>query len=203
MLKIGLTGGIGSGKTMVANLFAQQGVPIIDTDQIARDVVLPNTPGWGAIVEHFGDAILKPGTQTINRRLLRENIFNNPEEKTWLELLLHPLIRNGVDEAVASLHADYCILVIPLLFESAYDYKLDRILVVDAPIEKQISRVITRDQAHREQIEKIIAQQISREERLARADDIIENTSDNVADLSEKVENLHKAYLELAHQKKP
>ncbi|MFI4955419.1 MAG: dephospho-CoA kinase [Gammaproteobacteria bacterium] len=200
MLKIGLTGGIGSGKSTVANMFAQLDVPIIDTDQIARDVVAPHTVGWQSIKQHFGEAIIDAQTQTLNRKQLRQLIFANPEEKKWLENLLHPLIRNEVNLRLSKLISDYCILVIPLLFETTYSYNLDRILVVDSLPEQQISRVTSRDQISTELATEIMAQQINRKQRLQQADDIIDNTHENIKDLHSQVLALHQRYLQLARE---
>lgn len=197
MLKIGLTGGIGSGKTTVANLFASFGVPIIDTDQLARHLVEPQTIGWQAIADHFGPNILDPNTKELNRRRLREIIFSNAAEKKWLEELLHPLIRAQVDQVLGTLKADYCILVIPLLLESEYDYDLDRILVVDTHPEQQVERVVARDQVKAEEAQQILAHQISREERLAQADDIIDNTLSDPESLKAQVAELHQTYKNL------
>lgn len=198
MLKIGLTGGIGSGKSTVADMFAQLHVPIIDTDQIARQVVEPHTVGWKAIQEHFGANILDAQTQTLNRKQLRNIIFAQPQEKAWLENLLHPLIRAEVNQQLAALTSDYCILVIPLLLETTYDYELDRILVVDALPEQQIARIIARDHISVELAKQIIAQQASREQRLACADDVIDNTQTDRQNLYAQVQALHQRYLNLA-----
>lgn len=203
MLKIGLTGGIGSGKSTVTRLFAELGVPIIDTDEIARAVVAPHTVGWHAIIDHFGTSIINPTTQELNRRQLRELIFTNLQEKKWLEQLLHPLIREQVQQQTAALTADYCITVIPLLFESAYDYDLDRIVVVDSYPLQQQARVIARDHANAAQVSQIMAQQISREQRLAQADDVIDNTQENLEYLREQILRLHQFYLHLAKQPPP
>jgi len=199
MLKIGLTGGIGSGKTTVANLFAELGVPIIDTDQIAHDVVAPHTKGWQAIVDHFSSTkdLIEAQTQQINRRKLREIVFNNIAEKQWLENLLHPLIREEVNRQEKSLNTIYCILVIPLLIESEHDYQLNRILVVDTAPELQIKRVTERDQMNKEQVQQIISSQVPREQRLKHADDVIENTHINIDDLRAKVLGLHRYYLQI------
>lgn len=200
MLKIGLTGGIGSGKTTVANLFAELGVPIIDTDQIARALVAPHTPAWEKITEHFNHdyLLIDEGTQEINRRELRQRVFNNPLEKKWLENLLHPLIREETLRQMNLITEDYCIVVIPLLIESEHDYHLDRILVVDTAPEMQIKRVSERDQVPEEQVQQIISAQVSRDERLQHADDIIENTHIALDQLRNKVQTLHQHYLSLA-----
>lgn len=204
MFKVGLTGGIGSGKTTVANLFAQLNVPIIDTDQIARAVVAPQTACWQAIVDHFspaaGHSLFEPHTQQINRRYLRHIIFNDPAQKKWLENLLHPLIRAEVTKQVSVLSAAYCILVIPLLLENQYDYQLNRLLIIDAAPATQIQRVIERDQMSVEQVQQIISHQVSREQRLWAADDFIENKDMSVDKLRAAVFKLHQQYLQLAQK---
>lgn len=202
MFKVGLTGGIGSGKTTVANLFAELNVPIIDTDQIARAVVAPYTAGWQAIVDHFhpaaGQSLFEAKSQQINRRYLRYIIFNDPAQKKWLENLLHPLIRAEVSCQVSVLNTAYCILVIPLLLENQYDYQLNRILVIDAEPAAQIQRVVARDQMNAEQVQQIISHQISREQRLQQADDVIKNTGMSLDELRVAVFKLHEQYLQLS-----
>lgn len=194
MLVIGLTGGIGSGKSTVANLFAEYQVPIIDADIIAREMTLPGHPGYEPVIAHFGSAILQPDGQ-IDRKKLRQIIFSQPEEKQFLENLLHPLIRQEIERQINTQSAPYVIVVIPLLLESPYPYHfIQRILVVDAPIELQIERGRQRDQTQAIDIEAIINSQISREQRLALADEIIENAG-KVADLIPQVRQLHEKYL--------
>jgi dephospho-CoA kinase len=198
MLKIGLTGGIASGKSTVADLFAELHVPIIDTDQIARQVVEPHTSGWNAIKEHFGAGIIDSPTQTLKRKQLRELIFAHPAEKQWLENLLHPLIRAEVNRQLNLLTSAYCIIVIPLLFESTYDYGFDRVLVVDSLPEQQISRVTSRDQISSALAQQILQQQINREQRLAQADDVIDNTHTTIDHLRAQVLTLHQHYLAIS-----
>lgn len=193
-LTIGLTGGIGSGKSVVANLFHQKGITIIDTDIIARQVVAPNTPGLQAIIEHFGDQFLTAGQ--LDRGRLREFIFQHPQEKQWLENLLHPLIRIEMLEQINAASSPYCIVVIPLLIENHPHPLIQRILVVDAPETMQIQRTVSRDQISPTLAKQIIAAQASREERLKVADDVIDNTTD-LASLAHAVEQLHEKYLSL------
>lgn len=196
MLAIGLTGGIGSGKTTVADLFAKLGVEIIDTDQLAREVVLPNTPALQEIVNHFGKDILDSSKQ-LDRAKLRERIFNQPEERRWLEQLLHPLIREKVKQRVATVKSPYCIVVIPLLVETLPNPLINRILVIDVDPKQQIARAQARDKMSREQIEAILKAQVSREKRMAAADDLIHNDRD-LNFLQQQVAKLHEFYLNLA-----
>ena len=196
MLVIGLTGGIGSGKTKVANLFAELGVTIIDTDQISRDVVEPHQPAWTQIVEHFGNEILEKNN-TLNRRLLREKIFENDAEREWLENLLHPLIRATMKIQVEKAASPYCIAVIPLLAETKPNPLINRVLVIDADETTQIERAKIRDCASTEHIKSIMASQASRAERLKIAHDVIENNG-SIDDLKKKVLHMHKYYLDMA-----
>lgn len=198
MLIIGLTGGIGSGKTTVANQFASYGVPIIDADVIARDITLPNTFAFNEIIKHFGQHLL---TQhgTLDRSALRQIIFNQPQERIWLENLLHPIIRDQIEQQIAQILAPYCIIIIPLLFEvESYPF-INRILVVDSPPNMQIERVIQRDKTDQTQVEAIIKTQVSREFRLKGAQDIIVNDG-SVTDLHQQVEKLHLFYNKISLQ---
>jgi dephospho-CoA kinase len=199
MLSIGLTGGIGSGKTTVAHFFADLGVDIIDTDLIARAVVEPGTTAFKKIAEHFGVDILN-ADQTLNRKMLAKKIFNNSAEKYWLEQLLHPLIRSEVTAAKTDVNSQYCIVVIPLLVETLPNPDIDRILVVDSPKPLQFSRTQTRDQLSESEISAIIAFQATAEERLAAADDIIINDG-SLEKLRTAVTELHKKYLRMSAQK--
>lgn len=196
MLTIGLTGGIGSGKSTTADYFAEKGITIIDSDQIARDVVAPKTEGLTKIIEHFGTMILDTKGE-LNRRKLREIIFNNDSERKWLENLLHPLIRQRMQQQIAQAKSPYCIAVIPLLIETLPNPLIDRILVIDAPESEQLARTMHRDQAALEQIKNIIHSQAKREQRLAAANDILTNDK-NLAHLKHQIDDLHLKYLELA-----
>lgn len=196
MLIIGLTGGIGSGKTAVSNAFAQRGVPIIDTDVLARDVVQPGQPALQDIVAAFGVDCLD-GNGSLDRSYLRSKVFTNPELRHRLESILHPRIRQCMQARIAALTVPYCIVVVPLLTETGMTHWFDRILVVDVPEAVQIQRVMARDNVDETHARHILSAQASREKRLAFADDIIENTGDlNV--LNHKVEALHNIYLSLA-----
>lgn len=191
---IGLTGGIASGKTTVANLFKQQfKIDIVDADIVAREVVEPGTPGLNAIVEHFGADIVHDD-QTLDRAKLREKIFSNPEEKAWLNGLLHPMIREKMIEDLEQVTSDYAFLVVPLLVENKLDSLCDRVLVVDVDPQTQISRTVRRDNVSEEQANAILASQASREQRLALADDVVKNNPDD-PDLLLQITDLHEKYL--------
>ncbi|WP_445375263.1 dephospho-CoA kinase [Photorhabdus tasmaniensis] len=193
---IALTGGIGSGKTTIANAFAALSVPLVDADIIAREVVAPGTSALQAITEHFGHDILIPDG-SLNRALLRQKIFTNKQEKQWINQLLHPLIHQETRRQLEQIIAPYVIWAIPLLVENNLGHLADRILVVDTPPEVQISRVATRDGISYQQVENILAAQASRSERLAYADDVISN-HDNAQAIVPRVAELHQQYLRLA-----
>jgi dephospho-CoA kinase len=196
MLTIGLTGGIGSGKSAVAHFFAELGVPIIDTDVIARTLVEPGTPTLTKIIEHFGSEFLN-SDHSLNRAQLALKIFKDPAEKNWLEQLLHPLIRQALASLKAKITAPYCIVVIPLLIETLPNPDIDRILVVTAPESLQIKRTLARDQRSPGDIMAIISSQASPEQRLAAADDVIVNDTD-LTTLQTAVTRLHQHYLALS-----
>ncbi|PSV02239.1 dephospho-CoA kinase [Photobacterium leiognathi subsp. mandapamensis] len=196
-LVIGLTGGIGSGKTTVANLFADTySIDIIDADIVAREVVEPNTFGLNAIVEKCGKEILLEGG-TLNRAKLRDAIFSQPELKTWLNNLLHPLIREKMQQDINQSQSPYCLLVVPLMVENNLQTMTHRLLVVDVDEQVQIQRTQQRDNVSIEQIKNILASQASREQRLDAADDVITNNGDNKA-LVSQVEQLHLQYLKMS-----
>jgi len=195
-LKVGLTGGIGSGKSAAAKLFAELGVPIIDADIVAREVVEPGEPALERIAEHFGkDILLADGS--LNRARLREIIFNDSRQKQWLEALLHPLIRTRIKERLSEQGHDYLILVSPLLIESGQAQLVERIIVVDVDEQTQIERTVGRDGVDREQVERILAAQLPRRDRCARADYLIDNSGD-LAALRAQVEHLHHTLIEKA-----
>jgi dephospho-CoA kinase len=195
MLKIGLTGGLGCGKTTVANLFAAKGVPVLDADQIARELVEPGQPALAAIVREFGEEFLEAGQ--LNRVRLREVVFQCPERKRQLESILHPMVFDAMQRQLATLRSDYCILCIPLLLETKQQAFVDRILVIDCPVELQYERVKNRDGLEMAEIGRIIQSQVSRQERLAAATEVIEN-SGQMEQLVEQVEKLHRMYRTLA-----
>lgn len=197
-LLIALTGGIASGKSAVAEEFAKLGVPVLDTDQIARDVVAPGTPALGQLVAEFGPEILD-GNSRLDRAHMRERVFGDPEQRRKLEAITHPAIRAELARRSAEAGGNYQIHVIPLLVETGRADAYDRVLVVDCPEEAQLQRLQARDGSSREQAEEILAAQVSREERLEAAHDVIENTG-TLADLQRFVQTLHRNY-ELLAQK--
>ncbi len=198
MLIIGLTGGIGSGKTAVSDLFESLGVDVVDADVVARKVVLPGSQGLQAIIEHFGPVILEADA-TLNRRQLRNIIFSDPAEKKWLENILHPLIESEIKKKLQQSTSIYSILVSPLLLETKQSQLVDRVLVIDVPENLQLERVQARDQQSFEQVRAIMKSQLSRVDRLAKADDVIINDAD-FATLKENVEALHQFYLTLVQK---
>jgi dephospho-CoA kinase len=196
MLKIGLTGGIGSGKTTISNLFAELGVPVIDMDIIARQLVMPGQAALQEIIATFGNGIRSKSGE-LDRNKLRKLIFADERKRKQLEAILHPRIRQTVDKRLSELTYPYCIIVIPLLFETGRQDTIDRILVIDTSVEDQIKRTMDRDDVDQEQVKRIISSQVDRQTRLNHADDIIHNT-DDISSLSSQVSALHKKYLELA-----
>ncbi|MBU3057261.1 dephospho-CoA kinase [Pseudomonas indica] len=192
---LGLTGGIGSGKTAVAQHFIDLGVHLVDADHAARWVVEPGRPALDRIAEHFGQEVLLPDGQ-LDRAALRGRIFQNPEERRWLEGLLHPLIGQEILAHLSRAESPYAILVSPLLVESGQHRLAQRVLVVDAPEHLQLARTIQRDQVTEEQVHAILQVQAKREERLRHADDVIVNDRD-LSWLKAEVERLHRFYLTL------
>ncbi|WP_349920820.1 dephospho-CoA kinase [Aeromonas veronii] len=199
MYVVAITGGIGSGKTTVANQFAALGIDVIDADVIARDVVKPGTPALAAIAEHFGAAMLGEDG-TLDRRALRDRIFNHTEEKQWLNALLHPLIRSEMLRQCAAASSPYCLLVVPLLVENKLTSLANRVLVIDVDEETQIVRTCRRDGVSREQAQAILAAQASRAERLAAADDVLDNQNGSSETISARIFALHQTYLVFASQ---
>ncbi len=196
MLKIGLTGGIGCGKSTVADLFAKLGAPIIDADIIARQLVEIGQPALVELTELFGKSILNDNS-SLNRAALREIVFQITNRKKQLEAVLHPLIYTQIETEIASLNYAYCIICLPLLIETQKTGFVDRVLVIDCLTEQQIARVRERDDLALQQIESIIATQASRETKLAIADDIIDN-SKLPSQLITQVKNLHLLYFSLS-----
>jgi dephospho-CoA kinase len=192
---IGITGGIGSGKTAATDRFASHGVDVIDADLVSREVVQPGTTALVKIAEKFGaDNILLPDS-SLNRRALRDIIFENSHAKLWLETLLHPLIRDQIRHQLQACKPPYCLLASPLLFETDQHKLCQRVLVIDAPEHLQLSRTEQRDQTSQAGVKAIISSQLSREKRCAAADDIIVNDSDLTA-LHTAVDLQHLKYLE-------
>ncbi len=196
MFVLGLTGGIGSGKSAVAACFKKYGIKVVDADIAARKVVEPGMPALQTIAEHFGEQVLQ-ADGTLDRAVLRSIVFNNEQQRQWLEQLLHPAIGEWIATELTSATSAYAILESPLLLETEQRKSTHRTLVVDVSKELQIERATARDDNSREQIEAIIAAQLPREERLARADDIIDN-SGSLADLESAVKTLHQQYLKIA-----
>lgn len=192
---VGLTGGIGSGKTTVCKLFAKLGVPVINADEISHNLLKTNHTVYQTIKNKFGDQILDRD-QNIDRAKLRARVFANPAERLWLEALLHPLIKAEILEHTKNVVYPYCIVEIPLLIEVGWQELMDRILTVDCSPELQLARATKRDGKVDQEIAAIIANQITREERRAASNDIIENAGD-MALLKKHVEQMHHHYLDL------
>ncbi|HDS9361085.1 TPA: dephospho-CoA kinase [Enterobacter chengduensis] len=195
---VALTGGIGSGKSTVADAFSRLGITIIDADVIARQVVEPNTPALKAIEARFGSTILNDDG-TLNRRRLREYIFSDSSEKDWLNSLLHPIIHQETQRQIAASTSPYCLWVVPLLVENQLQKKANRVLVIDVSPETQIQRTMARDRVSREHAEQILSAQATREARLAVADDVIDNNGAPDA-IASDVARLHAQYLKFAAQ---
>ncbi len=193
---VALTGGIASGKTAVSTAFARLGVPVLDADLIAREVVEPGQPALAAVVAAFGDGILAPDGR-LDRQRLRARIFADPAARQRLEAILHPAIRQAFAAASAVAGGPYQVHAIPLLVESGRADQYDRVLVVDCPREMQLSRLLARDGETAERAAAILAAQASREARRAVATDLIENTG-SLAELEQSVAALHRQFLELA-----
>ncbi|NEX19321.1 dephospho-CoA kinase [Thiorhodococcus mannitoliphagus] len=196
MFVVALTGGIGSGKTAVSDQLAKLGAGIIDTDLLSRELTAPGTPTLASIFEVFGkEAALPDGS--LNRAYLRARVFQDPDARNQLESILHPAIRALMLERLATISAPYVVLVIPLLFETGQQRLADRVLVVDIPEAQQIERVRHRSGLSGPEIERILASQASRQQRLAGADDVIDNSGPPSA-LAPQVEQFHQGYLRLA-----
>lgn len=197
MLIVGLTGGIGCGKSRVSRIFQQLGVPVIDSDEIAHQLVVPGSEALEALTTTFGEAYLLPSGQ-LNRSLLRQRIFSDPEAKQRLEAILHPRIQQAMHEQAAQFQAaPYLLFVIPLLFEAGWQGLVGRILVVDCPPEVQLARLMSRDRITRGEARQMIRHQLDRQLKLSAADDIIDNSGDPDA-LPPIVATLHQRYLQLA-----
>jgi dephospho-CoA kinase len=196
MLVIGLTGGIGSGKSTVADALAARGAGVIDTDVIARELTEPGQPALGEIAATFGADLIRSDGR-LDRDALRALVFSDADARTRLERILHPLIKDRMLERLAALDAPYAVLVIPLLFETNQHTLVDRVLVVDLPETVQRERVQRRSGLTHSEVDRIVASQISRAERLTRADDILDNSGDLPALLAQ-AERIHCRYIELA-----
>lgn len=195
MAIVGLTGGIGSGKSTVVRMFGDLGVHWVDADDVAREVVEPGTQALKAIAEHFGKGILD-ASGALDRAQLRTIVFEQPEERQWLEALLHPIIRRELERQLNPEHypLPYVLLVSPLLFETDQHQLVDFALVVDVPVEVQVERTVARDTNTPEQVERIIAAQMPRDQRCAKANAIIDNNRPYV-DVERQVHELHKRML--------
>lgn len=202
MMRVALSGGIASGKTTVSNAIAEYGVPIIDTDILAREVVEPGTDGLRQIVDRFGDSILDEHG-ALDRRQLRGIVFSDDSARAYLESVLHPLIRDLTTERLEQLDQEtipYAVIVIPLLVETGQENSYDRVIIVDVEPKIQIQRVMQRDNCTEEEAERILASQATREQRLAVADDVIFNSASTAA-VDLQVKKLHEHLLRVAKKK--
>ncbi len=196
-LVIALTGGVAAGKTAVARRFSALGVPVHDADVAAREVIEPGTPGLAAVVAAFGADVLD-GSGRLDRPSMRERVFADPGARKTLEAIIHPRVRQWLFERALAERAPYCLLAIPLLAENIDHYRwVNRVLLVDAPESVQVKRLMARDGIDETLARRMLAQQASRAERLALADDVIENSGDESA-LDQAVAKLHERYLALA-----
>jgi dephospho-CoA kinase len=200
-LRIGLTGGIASGKSTVAQRFMELGVPVIDADEAARAVVVPGKPALAEVLKRFGSGVFAENGE-LDRRALRDLIFKDPGSRRDLEAILHPLIRADMDRSADLAVGPYVVMAIPLLVENGSSARVDRILVVDVDETVQLQRVMARDGGTEEQARAILASQASRSARLAAADDVLLNTG-TVADLRQAVDQLHERYLRVAEAQRP
>jgi len=194
-----LTGGIGSGKSTVAEAFRQLGIDTVDADQASRKVVEPGMPALAAIAEHFGGEIIQ-SDGNLDRAALRQIIFTDPVQKQWLESLLHPLIRDWIVQQLQASTSPYVILESPLLFETDQYQLVDKTVLVDVPVELQIERACARDDNQADQIQRIIDAQLPRQEKLSRADLVLDN-SPPLDSLALRVAALHETLLSLANNK--
>lgn len=198
MLTIGLTGGIGSGKSAASSEFEALGITVVDADIVSREVVAAGTPALTDIKNHFGSDIVNEHG-ALDRAALRKVIFSHPNEKQWLESLLHPIIRVEILKQLEAANSPYAILVSPLLFETNQHELVNQTLLIDVPVKVQLERASARDQNSLEQIQKIIDTQLPRDYKLQRADDIISNDSD-LASLKNAIYQQHLIYLERARE---
>jgi dephospho-CoA kinase len=197
---VGLTGGIGSGKSTVARAFEARGIEVIDADALAHGLTAPGGAAIPAIRAAFGAALID-ASGALDRAAMRRRVFADPGARRRLEAILHPLIRAETDRLARSAHSAYVILMIPLLVESGDPHaRCDRVLVVDCPEEEQIRRVMARSGLPKADVEAIMATQVSRANRLAAADDVVDNSGEP-AGLDSRVENLHRSYLDLASRR--
>ena len=194
IFKIGLTGGIATGKTTVADIFSSLGVEIIDTDEIAKDVVKPGKPALQLIIDYFGEDIIEKKSKKLDRKKLGKIIFKNNEHKKNLESILHPIIRQKTLDLLQKIQSKYVIIVVPLLIETGFIEIVDYVIVVDCPKEIQLQRLLERDQISKKDGENIIKNQINREDRLKKADTIIDTSKD----IKSVINQVNKIYLRIA-----
>ena len=192
---IGLTGGIGSGKSAVANFFQDEGITVIDADELAREVIDKNSPGYKSIVDYFGSKIID-SNGLIDRAFLRKEAFDDDKKKKVLESIIHPLVKDLMTKRIATSNSVYSIIMVPLIFETNSMSNYNRILVIDCDPKIQLERATLRDNNSNEQIQKIIDSQCLREERLSIANDVIPN-NDSLENLKVRSLAMHKFYLEL------
>ena len=195
MHRVGLTGGIASGKTAVADVFESLGAGIVDTDRVARDVVAPGQPGLEAVRLEFGEGVMRASGK-LDRRALREVVFADPQARRRLESLLHPLIRARTMEALEQVRAPYAVAVVPLLVETGFGELVDRVAVVDCPRAVRLERLMIRDGIGRERAESMLNAQVDRKTRLAAADDVIDNGGSR-SSARRQVQRLHAFYQRL------
>ncbi|MDP4536474.1 dephospho-CoA kinase [Alkalimonas collagenimarina] len=199
-LIIGLTGGIGSGKTTVANAFAAKGIELVDADVVARQVVAPGSAALQQIVDHFGpNMLLADGS--LDRAALRQRVFSHAADKDWLNALLHPLIRQKMQDELAAASSPYVLFIAPLLLENQLQSYIDRLVVVDVTEQTQLARTLLRDGGSEQQVAAIMAAQVDRTQRLAAADDVIDNSA-GPEQLAPQIDALHQRYLKLAAQRR-
>ena len=192
VLRIGLTGGIGSGKTTACEIFTELGVPVIDADIIAHDLVKPGMPALEEIIRVFGKEVISDDG-TLDRKTIRDKVFANSNERKKLEDILHPAVYREISVQVENINSRYCIISIPLLLETGASKTVDRILLIDVPREQQLERASNRDNTNKNDINAIIDSQISRNDRLSAADDIVDNNGD-INDLRKKIYELNEFY---------